>query len=121
MRFVYLFLNVCVKSILAIILPYIVLLILICIYYLGSIIGYFDGIDIMGGEDIIIALLPITVISIVIISLIGVLSNKFIYKKANVSISNYCIFSVSIFLLVLSIIMFTLDPLNIIQSYKYLK
>ncbi|PEY35753.1 hypothetical protein CN354_15140 [Bacillus cereus] len=114
MKLIFVLLNVCVNSILAILLPYTTIFIFTCIYYIGTIIGYFDGLDIVGEEDVIIVLIPITLILIMILILVGIFGNKYICKRMDIGKLNYFLFSGLIFLLVFSLVMFTLDPFHII-------
>ena len=114
MKMIFVLLNVCVNSIFAILLPYTTIFIFTCIYYIGTSVGYFDGLDIVGEEDIIIVLIPITVIFIIILVLVGIFGNKYIYRRMDIGKLNYFLFSGLIFLLVFSLVMFTLDPFHII-------
>ncbi|MDF2085917.1 hypothetical protein, partial [Bacillus pseudomycoides] len=79
---------------------YTTIFIFTCIYYIGTIIGYFDGLDIVGEEDVIIVLIPITLILIMILILVGIFGNKYICKRMDVEKLNYFLFSGLIFLLV---------------------
>lgn len=121
MRLLFLFLNVCLNSFLAFSFPYVIKFIITCICIIGVIIGYFDGSDMVGEEDIIIIFLPITIVFTTVIILIGISGNKFIYKRTSLSIFKYCLFSSFVFILASIIVMFTLDPLNITYQFKYMK
>ncbi|ENQ3080528.1 hypothetical protein [Bacillus multifaciens] len=120
MRLLFILLNVCLNSFLAISFPYVVKFIFTCIDIIGAIIGYFDGSDMVGEEDIIIIFLPITIIFTTVIILIGISGNKFIYKRTSVSTFKYCLFSLFVFILASIIVMFTLDPLHIAYQIKYM-
>lgn len=113
MKTLYLILGGIINSFLAQMFPYIIKISASCIYVIGYFFGLHNGSDMRGEEDVIIVLLPITILLLTSFLAILIFSNRTIFRKIKIRKSQFVLFSFVSFILFFSLSMMIFDPPNL--------
>lgn len=108
MNKIYLYLSFLIHVILALLLPYQIIMVYTCIYYIGFFMGKYSAPDLIGEENLFAIILIITLLFVSMSAFLLIFSYVTLFKKAGVKKSIFCIVNLTIFLFV-----YFINPVNL--------
>ncbi|KJD37335.1 hypothetical protein QD46_25570 [Paenibacillus polymyxa] len=100
MNKIYLYLSFLIHLILALLLPYQIMMVSTCLYYIGFFMGKYSAPDLIGEENLFAIILIITLLFVSMSAFLLIFSYGTLFKKAGVKKGTFCIVNLTIFLLV---------------------